>query len=156
MPITFRQFMGRLGDAAMYAQSIAAAAGSQRWKDKCDTEVNKAGETIYTPKLLKVQLPNGPLVEIPELGIDFPTQMPMEQLGIKFTAMVDMTSDSDMFSASSDSPTDNLPHITMSPKRGLFSKATEFEVETIFKLQPPTEIQECLRDSMAQTIKNQM
>ena len=44
----------------------------------------------------------------------------------------------------------------MTPKRGLFSRATEFEVELMFRLHDPTEMQEAIRDAMGAHLKDSL
>ena len=43
--------------------------------------------------------------------------------------------------------------ILMTPKRGLFKNSTHFEVEAVFSREPPTEIQEILRDDLTMAVK---
>ena len=153
MAISFRQFLGRIGEAAMYAQDIASSAADRKWQSRCNVREGDDGGLIYTPKMLQMEMPTGITVEVPELGLTFPYQLPIDRLRIKFEAQVDMSSgdgDDDTFHYDMETG----PQILMSAKRGLFKNATHFEVEAIFAMQPPTEIQEALRDNLTMALKN--
>lgn len=150
-PLTFRQFVGRIAEGMVYAQTIADSATLERWKDSCIAETTD-GETTYRPKEMRFQIPGGPVVAIPELGVIYPSQFPIDDLKIRFTAMVDLTADEGEITPGKEV----APHITMTPKRGLFNRATEFEVEMSFKLMEPTEIQEAIRDAMGSRLKDSL
>ena len=149
MSISFDGLLARIGEAAIHAQRRAATAAVKRWEDMCDTDDD--GNLI--PKHMDIKI-GDTSVEVPELSLSHPSVMPLTSLKVKFETQVDLSSvNKNRGEGLAESPS---PVISVTPKRGLFSKATHFEVEATFELTEPPESLEVLRDALAQQVKEQL
>ena len=121
MAISFDGLLARIGEAAIHAQRMASTAGHQRWEDMCD----KQEDGSYTPKTMAINIGEN-TIKVPELSLAHPSVMPLEELVVQFEAQVDLNAIREHGRSDADIPS---PEITVTPKRGLFNRATHFNVK---------------------------
>ena len=147
MSISFDGMLARIGEAAIHAQRRAATAAAQRWEDMC--EKDEDGNLV--PKTMPIKL-DDKVIHVPELALSHPSVMPLKTLKVKFETQVDLSS----MGKGKEVIGGESPVITVTPKRGLFNRATHFEVEAIFELTDPPESLELLRDELANQVKDEI
>lgn len=138
--------LSRFAHAAVAANELAAQGGLERFLARF-TPVNGSRE----PNRLRVNL-SGREVDVPELGLIQPVQLPVKTLKVGLTTMVSLA---DAEAIAEDGQPVRQLMLAMKRAKGR-DRDTELTIEIEFELAQATETQEIIRDALVAEMRRGM